>query len=184
MGQSVIGNIIFHTHTFIIKSKWSHALFSFLSYWFLPALPCREYYDHWYFTKIPHIFRYPSHASCEVKWTIPTSCEEFKTKIINQMRAWEVTFRLTMMTVQRNKKYVIWEFLLLFFLLNLNCNFLKREMNFVLQWVRTAPVYLVVRGASITSLPTRTWPLLELIRPQNTGETYTTADIYKSFKIC
>merc|ERR1711994_1163398 len=32
---------------------------------------------------------YPSHASCEGKWTIPTSCEEFKNKIINQMRAWE-----------------------------------------------------------------------------------------------
>merc|ERR1712203_65380 len=32
---------------------------------------------------------YPWHASCEVKWTIPSSCEQFKTKIINQMDAWK-----------------------------------------------------------------------------------------------
>jgi len=32
---------------------------------------------------------YPWHASCVVTWTIPTSCSQFKTRVINQMNAWK-----------------------------------------------------------------------------------------------
>merc|ERR1719318_408836 len=32
---------------------------------------------------------YPWHASCEIKWNISASCEDFKTKLINQMKSWE-----------------------------------------------------------------------------------------------
>eukprot|EP00091_Calanus_sinicus_P022689 TRINITY_DN7316_c0_g1_i1.p1 TRINITY_DN7316_c0_g1~~TRINITY_DN7316_c0_g1_i1.p1 ORF type:complete len:165 (-),score=39.45 TRINITY_DN7316_c0_g1_i1:80-574(-) len=32
---------------------------------------------------------YPWHASCRVKWEIPTSCEDFKGQLIAQMNAWE-----------------------------------------------------------------------------------------------
>ena len=78
------------TTRYLIKVKWSFMLFLFWSCWCMPALSCREYCNHWYSTQ-KIIFRYPWHASCEVNWTIPTSCEEFKTKIINQMNAWEVT---------------------------------------------------------------------------------------------
>ena len=36
-------------------------------------------------------FRYPWHASCKIKWEIEESCQEFKTKIINQISEWEVS---------------------------------------------------------------------------------------------
>eukprot|EP00092_Neocalanus_flemingeri_P028178 GFUD01030601.1.p1 GENE.GFUD01030601.1~~GFUD01030601.1.p1 ORF type:complete len:176 (+),score=39.74 GFUD01030601.1:177-704(+) len=32
---------------------------------------------------------YPWHASCEVRWQIPTSCEQFNSRLITQMKAWE-----------------------------------------------------------------------------------------------
>merc|ERR1712179_240797 len=35
------------------------------------------------------IMPYPWHASCKIKWEIEESCEEFKTKIINQISEWE-----------------------------------------------------------------------------------------------
>ena len=44
--------------------------------------------SYWYPLKL--LSRYPWHASCVVTWTIPTSCDHFKTRIINQMNAWKV----------------------------------------------------------------------------------------------
>eukprot|EP00092_Neocalanus_flemingeri_P037705 GFUD01041051.1.p1 GENE.GFUD01041051.1~~GFUD01041051.1.p1 ORF type:complete len:172 (-),score=26.16 GFUD01041051.1:126-641(-) len=35
------------------------------------------------------IMPYPWHASCTIKWQVPESCQEFKTKILNQLTAWE-----------------------------------------------------------------------------------------------
>jgi len=35
------------------------------------------------------LFKYPFHASCKVTWTVPTTCEDFETRIVAQMRAWE-----------------------------------------------------------------------------------------------
>merc|ERR1711963_771513 len=35
------------------------------------------------------IFSYPWHASCQLEWTLPESCETVKTKLIEQMNLWE-----------------------------------------------------------------------------------------------
>jgi len=35
------------------------------------------------------VMAYPWHASCSITWTIPTTCQQFRTRIVQQMRAWE-----------------------------------------------------------------------------------------------
>ncbi|XP_023328353.1 uncharacterized protein LOC111701339 isoform X2 [Eurytemora carolleeae] len=35
------------------------------------------------------LFRYPWHASCSLKWRVAEPCEQFKIKMINQIRDWE-----------------------------------------------------------------------------------------------
>jgi hypothetical protein len=38
--------------------------------------------------------RYPWHASCLVKWTLPDSCQNVQTRLNNQFRAWQVRLNL------------------------------------------------------------------------------------------
>ena len=35
--------------------------------------------------------RYPLHASCELTWTFPESCDSVRTKIVDQINAWDVS---------------------------------------------------------------------------------------------
>jgi len=138
-GHTSVRGVFQQTTRYLIKVKWSFMLFLFWSCWCMPALSCREYCNHWYSTQ-KITFRYPWHASCEVNWTIPTSCEEFKTKIINQMNAWEVTLgwpvsdHISVQSSEEQKKYweiKSWALLILFicsttiFLFILNFNYYK-----------------------------------------------------------
>jgi len=35
-----------------------------------------------------NVFSYPWHASCKIDWIVPGSCENVRTKLINQMNQW------------------------------------------------------------------------------------------------
>jgi len=35
------------------------------------------------------VFSYPWHASCKIKWVVPTTCETVRNQLINQMNQWQ-----------------------------------------------------------------------------------------------
>ena len=42
-------------------------------------------------------FRYPWHASCVIQWRFPEDCQAVQTKLVNQIKAWEVCFHHVLM---------------------------------------------------------------------------------------
>lgn len=60
--------------------------------------------SYWYSLKL--LSRYPWHASCVVTWTIPTSCSQFKTRVINQMNAWKVGLTTSQFSRQNTSCFV------------------------------------------------------------------------------